>query len=77
MENLKNELLNKEVTLLHLDNLVQRELNTNDSLFSNVKLALENDSWTYNNKINVIWELVEENEDIFKTIVKVIEIEEL
>lgn len=77
MENLKNEVLNKEVSLLDLDNLVQRELNTKDSLFDNVNLALENDSWTYNNRINVIWELIEQNEDIFKTIVKVIEIEEI
>lgn len=77
MEFLKNELLNKEVTLLDLDHLIKSELNSRDSLFENINDALEYSSWAYNNKINVIWELVKSNEDIFKIVVKVIEIEEL
>lgn len=77
MEFLKNELLNKEITLIELDNLIHKETNANDSLFNNIKLALENNSWTYNNKINIIWELIEQNENIFITIVKVVAIEQL
>ena len=77
MEFLKNELLNKEVSLLDLDHLLKRESNSRDSLFENIDDALEYSSWCYGNRINVIWELVEKNEDIFKTIVKVVEIEEI
>ena len=76
MEFLINELLNKEVTLSDLDNLVQKELKTKDSLFCNLKLAIENNSWAYNNKINIIWELVDFS-NLDEIIVKVIEIEEL
>lgn len=83
---LRNELLNKEIELLDLDNYILEELDyKTEGIFENVNLALESNSWTYQNientedleGINIIWELIEENENNFKTVVKIQEIERI
>lgn len=83
---LQTELLNKEITLTEMDRTVLENINyKTEDVFENINLALENSSWSYQNienledveGINVVWELVEKNEDNFKTIVKIKEIERL
>lgn len=81
MKELKEKLLGKEFDLLDLDNEVQCILkNTSRSLFDDVDLARENESWTYfytGKLINVMFKEIKDAEDEFHVNVKVTEIEEL
>lgn len=84
VEELKNEILNKEFELLELDNIVQRELNTDSSIFDSEEDCLRNSSCSYyldtideneeNGIVVVDWENVQNNENTHKKVVKVTDI---
>lgn len=83
---LKKELLGKELTLLELDNYMQKEIEgTNNSLFDDENQALEENGWAYQTNSNlenpegviICWEIIEDNENTFKKLVKVTNIEEI
>lgn len=78
IEKIKNELLKKEVTLLELDNYIQQEIETTQSLFDNEYYVLQNKSISYylnnNNDLIIDFEIVEENENSLYTIIQIDEI---
>lgn len=78
LENLKKELLDKEMELVDMDNVVIAELNSN-SLFESEDDCVEQNSCSYyvknaENEIVVEWEIVKQAENNLNTIVKVTDI---
>lgn len=78
IEKIKSELLEKEVTLLELDNYVQQEIETTQSLFDNEYYVLQSKSASYylnnDNDLIIGFEIVEKNENSLYTIIKIDEI---
>ena len=81
VEDLKGRYEGKEMTLLELDNMIQRETGTTNSLYEgvNYKEDEEDKSWTYgvdiqdeeDGYVEVVleWEVKENAEDEFKQVV--------
>lgn len=81
MKELKEELEGKVMTLLDLDWKVERIMNTEETLFENIDIALENKSYAYiynfdnSEYIHVKFNVIEGNEDKEEILVKVTKIE--
>lgn len=81
--NFKKELLGRKMTVLELDNYMQEELSTNESLFDeDVKEYIYNNkSYAYklneDDYLNVEWEIIKDNEDILKVVVKITDIDNI
>lgn len=80
LKKLKEELLNKKITLLDLDNTVQSIVENTNSLFDAEKDCMEQNSCAYfvredkflgRKDIIVGWEVIEEKENNLETIVEV------
>lgn len=75
IEKIKNELLGKEIELLDLDNYIQQELGTNQSLFDDEYYVIENESVAYylDNEHDLIidFEIIEKNNNNLYTIIKI------
>ena len=78
IKELKEELLNKELTLLKMDNEVERITGSTTSVFDAINDCLEQTSGAYymeeNKNIIVAFDIVEENEEKTEIIVKVTDI---
>lgn len=78
IEKIKSELLGKEITLLELDNYIQQEVETTQSLFDAEYYILQNKSTSYylsnSNDLIIGFEIVEKNENNLYTIIKIDEI---
>lgn len=78
IEKIKSELLEKEVTLLELDNYIQQEIETTQSLFDDEYYVLQGKTACYylnsNNDLVVGFDIVEKIENNLYTIVKINEI---
>lgn len=83
IKELKEELLNKELTLLEMDNTVQRITEKNGSLFDYESDCVEQQSCAYGieyteemgaKNIIVEWETIEQGETNSESIVKVVNI---
>ena len=78
IKNLKEELLNKEITLLEMDNAVETISGSTTSLFDTESDCMEQKSCAYyidkDKDIVVEFEIIEQKEDNLETIVKVIDI---
>ena len=78
IEKIKSELLEKEVTLLELDNYIQQEIETTQSLFDDEYYVLQDKSASYylndDNDLIIGFEIVEKNENSLYTIIKIDEI---
>lgn len=78
IKKLKEELLNKEISLVDMDNAVQSTAETTDSLFDYESDCMEQNSCSYyiaeDKNIVVEWEIVNKEKDNLKTVVKVTDI---
>lgn len=78
LKELKEELLNKEITLCEMDNIAERITKSTTSIFDAISDCLEQKSCGYaideNKNIIVEFEIIEENEDKTEIIIKVVDI---
>ena len=78
LKELKEELLNKDLTLVEMDNAVERITGSTTSIFDEISDCLEQKSCAYymeeNKNIIVEFDIIEENEEETESLVKVIDI---
>lgn len=78
IKELKEELLNKEMTLVDMDNEAERITGSSTSLFDSENDCMEQNSCAYyidtDKNLIVEFEIIEQKEDNTETIVKVINI---
>ena len=78
IKNLKEELLNKEMTLLEMDNEAERITRSTTSLFDAESDSMEQTSCAYymdtDKNIVVEFEIINKNEDNTETLIKVTDI---
>lgn len=84
VKQLKEELNGKEITLVDLDNIAQDTLEISQSIFDysiDEILNIKSISYTIDEEnsiyANVVFEVIEKNEDELHTIVKVTNVEEI
>ena len=81
VKEIKVELLNKEMTLLDMDNELMNALETNNSIFDgDTESFIEDRNFVYQvqgleDEIMVDFKVIEKNEDNLETIVKVTNVE--
>ena len=74
MLKLKENLEDKELTLLEMDNIVL-DLVGGESIFGYDRSHWKDGGFSYLDKYNVLFDIIEDNEDPLKVLVKITEVE--